>query len=48
MHLPPELEIDLASILTLEDGAFVVGEQALNLWAEYYARRTDELERYRP
>jgi hypothetical protein len=25
-----------------------VGGQALNLWAEYYARNTDELELYRP
>jgi hypothetical protein len=27
----------LASILTLSDGAFIVGGQALNIWAERYS-----------
>ena len=39
--------LDIASVLTLEDGAFVIGGQALNLWAEYYAK-ADELAAYRP
>lgn len=36
--LPYPAVIKLASFLTFEDGAFIVGGQALNLWAErYYA-----------
>lgn len=46
--LPPELVLQLASKLTLEDGAFVVGGQALNLWAERYAGGVPELARFRP
>lgn len=35
--LPPEVVYDLASILQLSDKAFIVGGQALNLWAERYS-----------
>jgi hypothetical protein len=34
--LPPEVVYDLASILQLSDNAFIIGGQALNLWAERY------------
>lgn len=35
--LPAEIVYRLASILTLSDGAFIVGGQALNIWAERYS-----------
>lgn len=40
--------IAVASVIDLEDGAFVVGGQALNLWAERFAARTRELVAYGP
>jgi hypothetical protein len=40
--------IAVASIINLEDGVFVVGGQALNLWAERYSTRTSELSAYGP
>jgi hypothetical protein len=40
--------IKLASILTLDDGAFIVGGQALNLWAERYASARPELVAFGP
>ena len=40
--------IAVASIIDLEDGAFVVGGQALNLWAERFSARTRELAAYGP
>jgi hypothetical protein len=40
--------IKLASILQLEDGAFIVGGQALNIWAERYAASNDRLAAYGP
>ncbi|MEO9130463.1 MAG: hypothetical protein ABI240_04575 [Sphingomonas sp.] len=46
--LPPQAVIDIASILGDDERAFIVGGQALNLWAEYYAETTPELEAYRP
>jgi hypothetical protein len=46
-HLSPETVLDIASHLTLEDGAFLIGGQALNLWAEYYSK-AQELAEYRP
>ena len=45
--LPAEIVYDLAQILQLGDGAFIVGGQALNLWAEHYSR-TEELAAYGP
>jgi hypothetical protein len=50
---PPDyLTIDdvlsLASIIGLKDGAFIVGGQASNLWAERYSGRFPELEAYGP
>lgn len=35
--LPAEIVYRLASILQLSDGAFIVGGQALNIWAERYS-----------
>lgn len=35
--LPAEIVYRLASILTLSDGCFLVGGQALNIWAERYS-----------
>lgn len=35
--LDAEIVYDLASILKLSDKAFIVGGQALNLWAERYS-----------
>lgn len=40
--------IDIASILGEDQDTFIVGGQALNIWAEYYARSADELNAYRP
>jgi hypothetical protein len=34
--LPAEVVYDLAKILQLNDRAFIVGGQALNVWAERY------------
>lgn len=45
--LPPEVVYDLASILQLSDKAFIVGGQALNLWAERYSE-VAELAYYGP
>lgn len=45
--LPPQLVYDLASILKLEDDAFIVGGQALNIWAERYSH-VAELSQYGP
>jgi hypothetical protein len=45
--LPAEIVYDLASILKLSDEAFVVGGQALNLWAERYSH-VSQLEAYGP
>lgn len=45
--LAPELVYDLASILKLSDRAFIVGGQALNLWAERYSD-VGELAAYGP
>lgn len=46
-HLAPETVLSIASHIVLEDGAFVIGGQALNLWAELYSYR-EELKLYRP
>lgn len=46
--LPPEAVIDIARILGDDERAFIVGGQALNLWAEYYAARAAELNEFRP
>lgn len=46
--LPPDAVIELASILQLDDGAFVVGGQALNLWAELYYEHCPELADFAP
>jgi len=35
-------------VLTLKDGAFVIGGQALNIWAERYYSKADELRYYGP
>lgn len=40
--------IQLASVLGLDDRAFVIGGQALNLWAERYARTLPELAQFGP
>lgn len=40
--------IDIASILEGDDRAFIVGGQAINLWAEHYAPRAKALDAYRP
>lgn len=40
--------IKLASVLGLEDHAFIVGGQALNLWAERYAAGRPELIQFGP
>lgn len=45
--VPPEVVLQLGSILSLEDHAFLVGGQALNLWAERYSS-APELELYGP
>lgn len=45
--LPAEVVYDLASILQLSDNAFIVGGQALNLWAERYSN-VAELADYGP
>jgi hypothetical protein len=46
--LPPEAVIDIASILGEDQDTFIVGGQALNIWAEYYAGSANELNAYRP
>lgn len=46
--LPPEAVIDIAKILENDERAFIVGGQAINLWAEYFSSRADELHAYRP
>lgn len=38
----------VASAVGIDDGAFVVGGQALNIWAEYYSSRTNELSEFAP
>jgi hypothetical protein len=40
--------IKLASVLSLEDNAFIVGGQALNLWAERYAATRADLLSFGP
>lgn len=45
--LAPEIVYDLAQILQLSDHAFIVGGQALNLWAERYSH-VGELAAYGP
>lgn len=45
--MPPEVVYDLAGILSLSDNAFIVGGQALNLWAERYSY-IDQLQAYGP
>lgn len=40
--------IKLASVLGLEDRAFIIGGQALNLWAERYAPRREDLIAFGP
>lgn len=47
-HLPQRAVIEIAKILSEDDRAFVVGGQALNLWAEYYSERAAELLEFRP
>lgn len=47
-HLPPRAVIDIVAILADDQRAFVVGGQALNLWAEYYSERAAELLEFRP
>lgn len=46
--LPPGAVIDIASILGDDERAFIVGGQALNLWAEYYSLVAPELAAFRP
>ena len=46
--VPRDLVVELASILHLEDGAFLVGGQAINLWAETYYARAAELAEFGP
>ena len=46
-QLAPETVLSIASHIVLEDGAFVIGGQALNLWAELYSD-LEELKLYRP
>jgi len=46
--LPRGTVIRLASVLGLEDKAFIVGGQALNLWAERYAASHPDLAAYGP
>lgn len=45
--LDPEIVYDIAGILQLSDKAFIVGGQALNLWAERYSH-VEELAAYGP
>ncbi|MBB3862523.1 hypothetical protein GGQ88_003824 [Novosphingobium hassiacum] len=40
--------IKLAAVLGLEDNAFIIGGQALNLWAERYAPQREELIAFGP
>lgn len=47
-HLPPQAVLDIARILSDDERAFVVGGQALNLWAEYYSEGATELLEFRP
>ncbi len=46
--LPRTTVIKLASVLSLEDNAFIVGGQALNLWAERYSPGRPELISFGP
>lgn len=46
--LPRSTVIKLASVLGLEDDAFIVGGQALNLWAERYAPGRQDLIAFGP
>lgn len=46
--LPQRAVLDIAKILEGDERAFVVGGQALNLWAEYYAPNAAELLEFRP
>lgn len=46
--LPRRAVLDIAKILEGDNRAFVVGGQALNLWAEYYAPGAAELLEFRP
>lgn len=46
--LPLRAVLDIAKVLQGDERAFVVGGQALNLWAEYYALRATELLELRP
>jgi len=43
-HIDPSTVKKIVSILTREDGCFVVGGQALNLYAELYAARCPALQ----
>lgn len=45
--LPSAIVYRIAQILTLSDGAFIVGGQALNIWAERYSS-VDELAYFGP
>lgn len=47
-QLPLRAVLDIAKILEDDERAFVVGGQALNLWAEYYSSRAAELIEFRP
>jgi len=46
--LPQKAVIDIARILGDDQKAFIVGGQAVNLWAEYYSLRAEDLSYYRP
>lgn len=46
-HLDSDTVLSIASHIGLDDGAFLIGGQAFNFWAEYYSSQ-EELEQYRP